>query len=166
MPGTAVNRAAASTGSMPTVCSSFAAYCMARQIVRERWGPTPARCHSHDGMRRQVSADGGTRMPSGAGPGAASPNRLTSVRNEAWASLPVTFCSSTAGTSASTTRPVRGTRSPGCRAAESTSRGWRGRKPSAASRAPSRSGSPAMTSAAPCPHACACTSCREVWEIR
>ena len=66
--------------------------------------------------RRQVPASarpsGNTRMPAGAGPGAGSPCRVTSRRQAAAASRPITFCSSTAGISASSTRPVRGTRSP------------------------------------------------------
>ncbi len=41
--------------------------------VAERSGPTPARCHSQDGILRQASAAGNTRMPSGAGPGADEP---------------------------------------------------------------------------------------------
>ena len=45
-------------------------------------GRPPPRCQSHDGTRRQVSALGQTRMPSGAGPGAGSPCFVTSSRQE------------------------------------------------------------------------------------
>ena len=61
-------------------------------------------------MARHPAADGGTRMPAGAGPGAGFPYQVTSRRKAAIASRPITFCSSTAGTNASITRPVRGTR--------------------------------------------------------
>ncbi len=78
-----------------------------------RWGSTPARCHSHEGMAAHCSAVGKTRMPAGAGPGAGSPNRMLSRRQAAKASRPTTFCSITAAIRASRTRPVRGTRRPG-----------------------------------------------------
>ncbi len=55
MPGTADSRRAASSGAMPTASSSRDAQRIARQIVRERLGSTPARCHSHDGTCRQAS---------------------------------------------------------------------------------------------------------------
>ena len=58
-----------------------------------------------------VSADGWTQSRwSAPGPGARSPYRCTSIRNPANASWPVTFCSMTAGVSASITSPVRPTR--------------------------------------------------------
>ena len=81
-------------------------------IVRERLPSTPARCQSQDGIRVQTAGGGQTRSPAGPGPGAGSPCRFTSQRHAPRASRPVTFCSSTAGTSASKTRPVRITRRP------------------------------------------------------
>ena len=92
-------------------------------------------------MAAQVAAGGQTRSPSGAGPGAGRPNRRSSSRQVRNASRPTTFCSSTAGTSASSTRPDRPMRPPACRKASSRSSGWAGRKSPGRSRAPSRSGS-------------------------
>ena len=48
--------------------------------------------------------------PRPSGPGAGSPWRRTRATNALRASSPVTFCSMIAGTSASSTRPVRPTR--------------------------------------------------------
>ena len=81
-------------------------------IVRARTPSTPARCQSQEGTRAQVRGGGTTRIPAGAGPGAASPYLSSRNRQALWASRPTTFCSRTAGTSASKTRPVRPTRSP------------------------------------------------------
>ncbi len=81
-------------------------------MVRARTASTPARCHSQDGIRRQVSGGGQTRMPGGTGPGAGRPNLSSSRRQARCASTPVTFCSRTAGTRASMTSPVRPMRRP------------------------------------------------------
>ncbi len=155
MPGSERRRRSASSNGSPTVRSSAAARAAARTIVRERSGPTPAWCHSHDGMAAQVAALGNTRIPSGAGPGAASPSRPTSRAQERRASSPVTFCSSTAGTNDSSTRPVRGTRQPVERRHASRRSGWSGTKPArpASSAAPSRVGKVSPSQSAPGPQA-------------
>ncbi len=110
-------------------------------MVRARTASTPARCHSQDGIRVQVRGGGNTRMPAGAGPGAGSPCLSSSSRHARWASSPTTFCSSTAGTSASSTRAERPIRVPRCRRASSRSSGCAGANPSGSSSAPSMPGS-------------------------
>ena len=132
--------------------------------VRDRDRSTPARCHTQDGTRRQTSgaAAPAARAGSCAGPGAGSPYVRISVRQARQASRPVTFCSSTAGTSDSRTRPVRGTRQPGCRRHSSRTTGWRGRKPLGSSSAPSIAGSSSSTRPAPGPQAVAATSYPEL----
>ena len=66
-----------------------------------------------------------------------------------------TFCSSTAGTSASMTRPVRPMRSPGRRRASWWSTGCTGIKPAGSSSAPSAAGSVRSSQDAPGPQAAA-----------
>ena len=111
------------------ISSSRSATRHAPMIVRARTSSTPARCHSQDGMSVQVRGGGQTRIPGGAGPGAGSPNLSTSSRHARLASAPTTFCSSTAGTSASNTRPDRPIRSAGCRRSISPSSGCTGVEP-------------------------------------
>ncbi|MCO5606194.1 hypothetical protein L7F22_060381 [Adiantum nelumboides] len=106
------------------------------------------------GHRRICSGVGGTRMPAGttpAGPGAGDPNRRASSRNERRASVPVTFCSSTAGSSASHTRPVEPSRSPGRRRCASATSGWCATNADGSSSAPSSDGSRSTSQAAPGP---------------
>ena len=157
-PGTTRSRASASAGAIPPHSSSRPATVAAARSARCRLPSTPARCQSQPGMPSSTSGAGGTRMPAGTGPGAGVPYRHSRKRHACRASAPVTFCSSTAGTSASRTRPVRGTRRPGWRRATSRSSGQRGVKVAGSSRAPSRSGTPATAHSAPGPHAVACTS--------
>ncbi len=129
-------------------------------MVRVRTASTPARCHSQDGIRAQARAGGNTRMPRGAGPGAGAPYRYISVRQARCASIPTTFCSSTAGTSASSTWWLRPTRRPACRAAISRSSWWPGSKPARSSPPPSMSGRVASSHAAPGPQAAATITSR------
>ena len=75
------------------------------------------------------------------GPGAGPPNRSSRYRQARRASAPTTFCSSTAGTRASSTRPVRPIRTPWYRVDSSRSTGWAGSKPARSSSAPSAPGS-------------------------
>ena len=121
--------------------------------VRIRPGSTLARWNSQDGMARQACADGGTRMTAGAGPGAGVPNRVTSSRQDRNASTPWTRCSSTAGMSASSTRPVRPIRRCRDRCRARCTVGSVGWKSEASSSAPSRAGRFARNSSAPSPHA-------------
>ncbi len=126
--------------------------------VRDRFGSTPARCHSHDGMRRQRSGDGSTRMPAGTGPGAGSPCARISCRHARLASSPVTFCSSTAEAIASKTWLVRMRRSADSRRCASRSSGCAETSRSdQSSPSPSSSGTPAMAHSAPGPQARAST---------
>ena len=101
----------------------------------------------------QPGRGGGTRIPAGAGPGAgvAVPlqQRTARPRGPRW---PVTFCSRTAGTSASKTRPVRATRRPWCSRCSSASTGA-GRRTRPSSCAPSRSGTRSSSQSAPGPQA-------------
>jgi hypothetical protein len=88
-------------------------------LHRQADGPGPLRStprggHSQDGMRRQVCASGGTRMPSGAGPGAGSPKRSTSCRNDARAFLAGDLLLEHRRDPRLDHPAVRGTRSPGC----------------------------------------------------
>ena len=69
------------------------------------------------------------------------------------ASSVVTFCSRMVGTSASTSAPVRQSRSPGTSWAIRATSGWWATKPSSASLAPTRSGSRSSARSAPGPHA-------------
>ena len=92
------------------------------------------------------------------GPGARSPKKWTRVRNPANASLPVTFCSTIDGTSASNSRSLRPSRQCGRRRWMSTSTGCRGSKPVGSSSAPSSEGTWSSAQSAPSPHASACTS--------
>ena len=84
-----------------------------RAIVRDCGGSSPARCHSHDGMRRQPSMVGGANIGLGVGPGARVPWPVTTLRQAPHAWRPVTFCSNTELMSASKTRSVRLRRRPG-----------------------------------------------------
>ena len=107
----------------------------------------------------QSRAEGASRMPSGAGPGAGVPKRVSSRRQARWASSTVTFCSRTAGISDSSTSPVRTSRSPGWRRWASRSTGCAaGSKPEGSSSAPSSAGRRSSSQSAPGPHACAPTS--------
>ncbi len=110
---------------------------------RERAGSTPARCHDHDGMRRSRSGAGSTAIPFGAGPGAGSPWARASQRCSRTASWPVTRCSSTALTSASYSRPVEISRSPGL--------SWRDRRSCSGSSDHEAESSKALQSSS-CPH--------------
>ena len=83
----------------------------------------------------------------------ASPCQASSRRQARCASTLTTFCSSTAGTSASSTRPVRLMRSPASCLASSRSRGWSGWNAAGSSLAPSRSGTMSSSQAAPSPQA-------------
>ena len=76
-------------------------------MVLARTASTPARCQSQDGIDRQAAGAGNTRIPAGAGPGAGRPCQRSSRRQPRYASMLSTFCSSTAGTRASSTRSVR-----------------------------------------------------------
>ena len=137
------------------MASSRPATLAAFTIVRARTASTPARCQSQDGMACQVAADGTTRIPAGAGPGAGDPCHVSSRRQARCASMLTTFCSSTAGTRASSTRSVRLIRRPGSCCTRSRSRGCAGRKAAGSSRAPSRSGRVSSSHAAPSPQAAA-----------
>ncbi len=109
IPGIARSLRSASSEASSVISSIRPATRAAAAIVRALTASTPARCHSQDGMDAQPAGAGGTRIPAGAGPGAGSPNRRSSVRQARVASLPTTFCSSTAGTSDSMTskdRPI------------------------------------------------------------
>ena len=105
------SRRSASAGVIAATSSSRSATRAAPMMVRARTSSTPARCQSQDGIRTQVRGGGQTRIPGGAGPGAGSPNRSNSSRQARFASAPTTFCSSTAGISASNTRSERPIRS-------------------------------------------------------
>jgi hypothetical protein len=111
-----------------------------------------------------------TTIPSGAGPGAGSPYLRSSHRHARQASRPTTFCSSTAGTSASKTRDDLPIRNPGLRAARSATnaavRAVRGSeraaratpasmraKSSTSSSAPRSRGNASSSHSAPGPHA-------------
>ena len=153
MPGRICSRRLASAAASVALSSSRPATWAAVAIVRARTASAPARCHSHDGIRAQVRAGGKTRMPRGAGPGAAEPYRYIRIRHARCASMLTTFCSRTAGTRASMTRWLRPMRRPSCRVASWRSSGCRGRKPSRSSRAPSRSGTVSSSHAAPGPQA-------------
>ena len=93
-------------------------------------------------------------MPRSApGPGAGRPKRRTSRRQPRKASWPVTFCSMQAATSASSTRPVRGTRQCGLRVQASRTSGSAGSKSLGSSSAPSMAGAWSSAHAAPGPQA-------------
>ena len=105
-------------------------------------------------MRPHSRADGQTRIPVGAGPGAGDPNLVTSSRHDRQASRPTTRCSSTAGTSDSKTSVVRGMRSPGTARRVRSSSGCRELSRSdQSSSAPSSSGTCATAHSAPLPQA-------------
>lgn len=129
----------------------------ARMIVAERFGSTPARCHSQLGTRAHSRADGATRRPS-AGPGAAVPKSLSRVRQARYASSVVTFCSRIAGTRDSRTSPVRVRRTPAVRRWASRSGPGGSTRASGSSCAPSSAGSRSSSHCAPGPQAVASTS--------
>ena len=118
--------------------------------VRADAGTVPGpRGHPAPALRRRHHPQAG-RCRTGSGLAVRDESR----RHDRRASCPVTFCSSTLGTSASGTRLVRGTRQPRCRRHTSRSNGCCGSKASAPqSPAPSRSGSESTSQAAPGPHA-------------
>src|ERR1700739_2876569 len=122
-------------------------------MVRARPGSTLARWNSHDGMHRHTSADGGTRMCAGAGPGAGAPYFVTSTRQDRNESAPATRCSSTAGINASRTRDVRPSRRCGALRCAAAIVGSCGENPVASSSAASMDGSESANSAAPSPQA-------------
>ena len=135
-----VSLRSAAAGSISAISSTRRATLAAAMIVCARTLSTPARCHSQDGIDAQTRGEGNTRKPVGAhrpgpGPGAGSPYLCISSRQARKASAPTTFCSSTAGTSASRTREVLPTRSPGCLAARSRSTPCPGAKPTGSSHA-------------------------------
>ena len=104
-------------------------------------------------MRRHTSADGGTRIRAGAGPGGWVPNLVTSKRHARKASAPGTRCSRTAGIRASNTRSVRPSRRCGTRRCASATIGLTGAKSEGSSSAPSMAGRASRNSSAPLPHA-------------
>ncbi len=124
-------------------------------MVRDWAGWTPRRSHSHDGMEAIVSGVGCSISRSGAtGPGAGSPWRRTSSRNEPNACLPVTFCSRIEGTSDSITSPVRPMRQwRWVRHPAATSGWWCGSKADGSSSAPSSAGIRSSAHSAPGPQA-------------
>ena len=81
--------------------------------------------------------------------GLAGGQRHAAVRRRA--SNPVTFCSNTAGTSASTRRSVRVRRTPGRRRRSRRSTSWTGANPRSSSVIPARSGARSSAHAAPAP---------------
>ncbi len=157
MPGRDRRRRSASAGSVSSASSSRAATAAAVMIVWARTPSTPARCQSQEGMRAQARGGGNTRMPPGAGPGAGDPWARSRNRQARWASRPTTFCSSTAGTSASKTRPVRPTRRPAYRSASAPITAWRAAKPARSSWKPSWAGTRSSSQLAPGPQAWAVT---------
>ena len=93
-------------------------------------------------------------MPSGAGPGAGSPASRSSARHTRFASVVVTFCSRTAGTSASQVRSVRLSRSHGVVRCSRLSSGWPAQSSApASSAAPSHPGPAGRPTPRPDPQA-------------
>ena len=127
--------------------------------MRDWAGCTPSRNHSHDGIAAMSAGVGWSISRSDAtGPGAGSPWRRTSSRNEPNACFPVTFCSRIDGTSDSITRPVAPIRQCWCRLQPAATSGWCGSKPDGSSSAPSRAGIRSRAQSAPGPHARPSTS--------
>jgi hypothetical protein len=112
------------------------------------------RSHSHEGIAASRSGAGSTRIPHAApGPGAGSPKRRSNARQPDLASRPVTFCSTAAATSASSTRWDRLILQCGSRDQERATYGLLGTKPDTSSLAPRKSGPFAHHQVAPGPHA-------------
>ena len=156
MPATERSLVAATSADTAVHLSRESATDAARTTVADRPGPTPARCHSHDGIRFHAPAVGITRIPSGAGPGGSSPNFVTSRRQLRSASRLVTFCSRIEGTSAANGRPVLARRRPGIRCLVSRRSSCEPRSSSdQSSSAPSSTGTAASARSAPGPHAVA-----------
>lgn len=105
------------------------------------------------GDRRQAAA-AGARIRS-AGPGAGSPNRRTIATYAVWASPAVTFCSVTAGRSAGSSCPVRGSRRPAKRRCRSRISGCCGSSGLGSSSSPAKPGAASSAAAAPGPQASA-----------